>query len=94
MRTERKFTQPEPRPRLPWPKSDGYFDGQSIVTFKKEGFEDHTVLITSGADGWYIFGNLGFGFLIGWLIVDPATGAMWSSVQTDMDVDLASKCKP
>jgi hypothetical protein len=27
-------------------------------------------------DGWYI-GNIVFGGLIGMLIVDPATGAMW-----------------
>ena len=27
-------------------------------------------------DGWYI-GNIVFGGLIGWLVVDPASGAMW-----------------
>ncbi len=27
-------------------------------------------------DGWY-WGNIVFGGLIGWLIVDPATGAMY-----------------
>jgi len=29
-------------------------------------------------DGWYIAGNLLFGGLIGYFIVDPATGAMWT----------------
>lgn len=31
----------------------------------------------SDATAWYIGGNLLFGGLIGWLIVDPASGAMW-----------------
>jgi hypothetical protein len=34
------------------------------------------VPLTADIDGWY-FGNLLFGGLIGILIVDPATGAMW-----------------
>lgn len=29
-------------------------------------------------NGWYMGGNLIFGGLIGYLIVDPATGAMWN----------------
>lgn len=27
---------------------------------------------------WYAVGNLFIGGLVGWLIVDPATGAMWT----------------
>ena len=29
-------------------------------------------------NGWYLAGNFIFGGLLGWLIVDPATGAMWN----------------
>lgn len=32
--------------------------------------------LSAGMNGWY-WGNLIFGGLIGWFIVDPATGAMW-----------------
>ena len=47
------------------------------VTFKKEGYDAHSATIKRGLDGWYILGNLVFGGVIGYLIVDPATGAMW-----------------
>jgi len=57
----------------------GFFKGKDYaVTFSKEGYAKHTAQIKRGVDGWYIAGNLVFGGLIGWLIVDPATGAMWT----------------
>jgi hypothetical protein len=31
----------------------------------------------STVDGWYVAGNLFLGGLIGWLVIDPASGAMW-----------------
>lgn len=62
------------------PKSDGsYFGGETYkVVFEKEGYASKTVTITSSANGWYIAGNLFFGSVIGWLIVDPLTGAMYT----------------
>lgn len=58
--------------------SSGYFKGEAYtVTFKKEGFPEKTFTMTSAVDGWY-FGNILFGGLIGMLIVDPATGAMYN----------------
>jgi hypothetical protein len=33
--------------------------------------------VDSRINGWYV-GNIVFGGLIGWLIVDPLTGAMWA----------------
>ena len=57
----------------------GFFKGQKYsVTFSKEGFDPNTKEIKRGVDGWYIAGNFFIGGLIGWLIVDPATGAMWT----------------
>lgn len=57
----------------------GFFRGEDYtVTFKKKGYATHTAQIQRGVDGWYIFGNFVLGGLIGWLIVDPATGAMWT----------------
>lgn len=57
--------------------SHGYFQkAKYTITFKKEGFKDTSHTLVAGLDGWYI-GNILFGGLIGLLIVDPATGAMW-----------------
>jgi hypothetical protein len=33
--------------------------------------------VDSTINGWYV-GNIVFGGFIGWLIVDPLTGAMWA----------------
>jgi hypothetical protein len=55
----------------------GYFaKAEYQVRFTKEGYEERVVPVNFKIDGWY-FGNLLFGGLIGMLIVDPATGAMW-----------------
>ena len=57
----------------------GYFQGKDYtVTFSKPGYAKQTAQIKRGVSGWYIAGNLVFGGLIGWLIVDPLTGAMWT----------------
>ena len=57
----------------------GYFSGKDYtVTFEKEGYAKHTAQIRRGVDTWYIAGNFFIGGLIGWLIVDPLTGAMWT----------------
>lgn len=57
--------------------SSGYFKGESYtVVFSHEGYPDQTHTLTSSVDGWY-FGNILIGGLIGMLIVDPATGAMY-----------------
>jgi len=67
----------------------GYFKGKNYsVTFTKEGYGKQTAQIRRGVDGWYIGGNFLFGGLIGWLIVDPLTGAMWT-LPGDMMVTLS-----
>jgi hypothetical protein len=63
---------------IPLDASDGFFDGAEY-TIESES-EHGTLNITrlkAGIDGWY-FGNLLFGSIIGFLIVDPATGSMYS----------------
>jgi len=58
--------------------SAGYFDGEIYtISLKKEGFDDKTFELKSTVDGWY-FGNILIGGLIGMLIVDPMTGAMYN----------------
>ncbi len=69
----------------------GYFKGKDYtVAFNKPGYDSHSAVIRRGSDGWYIFGNLAFGGLIGWLIVDPLTGAMWK-YEPDVNATLTSK---
>ena len=55
----------------------GFFSKASYtIEFKKDGYDDKTVPVEFKLDGWY-FGNILFGGVIGLLIVDPATGAMY-----------------
>jgi hypothetical protein len=56
----------------------GYFKGEDYkVTFRKEGYSDSTVPLKTTVNGWY-WGNILIGGLIGMLIVDPLTGAMYT----------------
>lgn len=61
-------------------KGQGYFQGASYrVMIEKQGYKPKEVLIRSDLQvGWYVVGNFFIGGLIGWLIVDPMTGAMWT----------------
>jgi hypothetical protein len=71
--------------------STGYFQGQSYtVTFSKDGYEEQTAFINYELDPWYI-GNILFGGLIGLLIVDPLTGAMWTLEPDVLQIGLAEK---
>lgn len=57
--------------------STGFFSKASYtVKFEKNGYETKTVPVRFGLDGWY-FGNLLLGGVLGMLIIDPATGAMY-----------------
>ena len=57
--------------------SSGWFSKTSYqVKFEKEGFDSKTVPVEFKPDGWY-FGNTLFGGVVGLLIVDKATGAMF-----------------
>ncbi|MFM2481850.1 hypothetical protein [Celerinatantimonas sp. YJH-8] len=61
-------------------KSNGNYWGKKsyIVTISKSGYEQQTIQLSAHANGWYIAGNLVFGGLIGWFIVDPFNGAMYT----------------
>ncbi|WP_187426817.1 peptidase associated/transthyretin-like domain-containing protein [Geothermobacter ehrlichii] len=70
--------------------SEGFFSGAKYtVKFEKEGYEPQIMVLEKQLDGWYI-GNILFGGLIGLLIVDPATGAMWK-LPSNMHASLAEK---
>lgn len=78
---------------LPLEKKKGFFRGKKYtVKISKTGYAEQTVIVDTVVNGWYIGGNLLFGGLIGWLIVDPATGAMWKLDTNEINVTLeASK---
>lgn len=66
----------------------GFWVGETYtVNFKKDGFAGHSAQIERGVDGWYIAGNLFFGGLLGWLIIDPLTGAMWTLKDLNVNMD-------
>ncbi len=55
----------------------GFFNGEKYTLhFTKEGFQEKTAILDTSLNGWY-FGNLAFGGILGLLIIDPATGAMF-----------------
>lgn len=58
--------------------SAGYMSkAEYTVKLTLPGYKEETVFIYSSIEGWY-FANILLGGLIGMLIVDPLTGAMWS----------------
>jgi hypothetical protein len=59
------------------------------MTFQKEGYEPQTATLQKELDAWYL-GNILLGGLIGMLIVDPLTGAMWK-LPPEISVNLADK---
>ncbi len=61
-------------------KSDGSYWGKKSyqVEVSKPGYAPQKFEITASPNGWYLAGNLVFGGLIGWFIVDPLNGAMYT----------------
>lgn len=59
-------------------RSSGFFKPEQYqITVSKEGFPTKQVIVEGKLNGWYL-GNVIFGGLIGLLIVDPMTGAMYT----------------
>ena len=70
--------------------SAGFFKVESYnIAFSKEGFADQNYVLKSTVDGWYI-GNVLLGGLLGMLIVDPATGAMYK-LQDSVSVNMSEQ---
>lgn len=66
----------------------GFFSKATyIIEFSKEGYETTVVPLTATVEGWY-FGNLLLGGVLGMLIIDPATGAMWK-LDENVNVNLS-----
>ena len=75
------------------PKSDGSYWGKKSfsVEISKDGYKTQTIPITASANGWYIAGNFFFGGLIGWFIVDPMNGAMYTLSPENISASLDEK---
>lgn len=68
----------------------GYFTrAEYQVKLSSPGYDDKIVPVTFTLDGWY-FGNLFLGGVLGMLIIDPATGAMWK-LETEFINETMSK---
>jgi hypothetical protein len=72
------------------PTKYGYFKGQDYrLVFEMSGHATAEVNLTSSVSGWY-FANLLFGGVIGMLIVDPLTGAMYNLSPEKIDQTLTA----
>ncbi len=70
-------------------RGSGFFSkGRYRVVVEKPGHAKKEFEIDASVNGWYIAGNLLLGGIIGWFIVDPATGAMWSLDPDDVTLEL------
>lgn len=59
-------------------KKAGFFSGETYrIVARKNGYVSQSQTLDTDLSGWY-WGNILFEGLIGMLIVDPATGAMWT----------------
>lgn len=74
-------------------KSDGSYWGKKSYSVKisKPGFETQTIPVTASANGWYIAGNIAFGGLIGWFVVDPLNGHMYNLSPENINAALPAK---
>lgn len=66
----------------------GFFAKESyVVTLSMDGFETTKINVECKINGWY-FGNIVFGGLLGLLIIDPATGAMFKLADDGISEEL------
>jgi hypothetical protein len=74
-------------------KSNGTYWGKKSYTVKisKDGFDTQTINVVASANGYYIGGNILFGGLIGWFIVDPNNGKMYNLSPTNINATLTAK---
>lgn len=71
-------------------RGTGYFTkAKYTVRIEKEGYRPVEVKLEGKLNSWYL-GNLLFGGLIGLLIVDPISGAMWHLEPGKIDTSLTS----
>jgi len=73
---------------VPLKRSSGFFNSErytAVVT--KAGFKPQIITVQGKVNNWY-FANLMFGGVVGMLIVDPASGAMFTLSPSTADASL------
>lgn len=71
------------------PSKYRYFGGQSYrLVFEMAGYQKTEVQVRPKVSGWY-WGNLAFGGLLGMLVIDPATGAMYNLAPNKIEQTLS-----
>jgi hypothetical protein len=72
------------------PTKSGYFKAPAYrMVFEMPGYAPAEVSLDSSVSGWY-WANIAFGGLIGMLIVDPITGAMYNLKPEKIEQPLAA----
>lgn len=72
-------------------RGTGFFQSAKYrLVIEKQGYVAHEVKLTGNLNGWYLGGNFLLGGLIGWVIVDPLTGAMWTLNPSEIRIDFKS----
>ncbi len=75
-------------------RSSGFFRGEDYkLVFEEAGYYPYETHVESTIDGWY-FGNVLFGGLIGIIIVDPATGDMFTLAPREVNCNLVPSTTP
>ena len=74
-------------------KSDGRYWGgkQYSIAISKRGYLTQRVKVGTHPNALYLGGNLVFGGLIGWLIIDPPTGKMYELSSDGIEVTLQKR---
>lgn len=74
--------------------SAGYFSPESYgVRLSAPGLQERLISVKCGLNGYY-FGNIMLGGLVGFLIIDPATGAMYKLDREYLFEDLSKPYTP
>jgi len=70
-------------------RGKGYFSNhQYRVVLNKPGYQEETAMLMPNLSPWYVVGNYFFSGPIGWLLVDPSTGAMWDYSPDQLNVNM------
>lgn len=72
------------------PKSTGkYWGGKRFrVQVSKDGHHGRSMTLVANPNGWYLAGNIVFGGVIGWFLVDPWNGKMYALSPDGIDARL------
>lgn len=75
---------------IPLKKGASYFQAAKYrIVFEAPGRQKKEIWLSGSLEGgWYIAGNFLVGGLIGWLIVDPLSGAMWTLSPSNVSATL------